>query len=105
MNSEQLNAIKERTEKADRGEWYRGVNNSVNARRGDYNWGITDVISKENAEFIAHAREDIPQLIAEVERLKAELHRIAYEKTMSHYLSEGAMASDLKRIAREALGE
>ena len=31
--------------------------------------GYRDVI--ENAEFIAHAREDIPKLIAEIERLQA----------------------------------
>lgn len=32
------------------------------------------IIAESNARFIAHAREDIPALIAEVERLRKERH-------------------------------
>ena len=36
--------------------------------------GLTRQQTIDNAEFIAHARQDIPALIAEVERLRAALH-------------------------------
>lgn len=82
MNSEQLNAtrlaqIKERAEKATPGYWFAdshewdGNKNlrywtNSSALMGD---GLCASVTKADAEFIAHAREDIPQLVAEVERL------------------------------------
>lgn len=66
--------------------------------------------TEADAQFIAESRQFVPDIIAayeeqaeEIVRLRKALHRIAYEKTMSHYLSEGAMARDLTNIAREAL--
>ncbi len=46
LTQDDLNMIKERAEKVTHGPWYA------------------------DAEFIAHAREDIPRLVAEVERLR-----------------------------------
>jgi hypothetical protein len=37
-----------------------------------------------NAEFIAHAREDIPLLLAEVRRLQAALESVGVEATTPH---------------------
>ena len=57
MAEKELQEIKERCEKASPGPWkvLNMLYNSVD----------------EDAEFIAHAREDIPKLIAEIERLQA----------------------------------
>ena len=41
---------------------------------GGYTVGIEMAI--EDAQFIAHAREDVPRLVAEVERLQAEVNRL-----------------------------
>ncbi|NRG33929.1 hypothetical protein [Niallia circulans] len=78
LTTEQLNAIKERAEKA------TNVNNSGWYVDEDYSDTIRDawdceliaqvVRGKENdAEFIAHAREDIPALLQTVEALSAIL--------------------------------
>lgn len=84
MNAEQLNAIKERAEKATPGPWVaRGLNVLDYARVevdiNDYESKIV-VKSTNNSDikFIAHAREDIPQLVAEVERMQSLLSG-AYE--------------------------
>lgn len=71
MNQEQLNAIKERVAKATFGPWEydneeRGIWNS-----GGFNYLGTVTLSHIDAEFIANAREDVPALVAEVERLQA----------------------------------
>lgn len=80
MTPEQLTAIKERVAKATPGRW--------SVRR--HTDGTIDVISVETTEhneylarielgeiddatFIANARQDIPALVAEVERLKSIL--------------------------------
>jgi hypothetical protein len=41
----------------------------------------TDFIVKDDLEFIAHAREDIPKLIAEIRRLKDDIRGL---KTLFH---------------------
>jgi hypothetical protein len=59
MTKEELDAIRKRCEKASPGPWY-----VVNIDK-----------SKPNAEFMAHAREDIPKLLEEIERLRGALDR------------------------------
>ena len=56
--TDRLEEIRSRAEAATPGPWEIGVT---------YNHG-------RNATFIAHAREDIPYLLAEVERLQKDLH-------------------------------
>src|SRR5690606_10643347 len=52
------------------GGWYRQIEGWTNT-----GWeGLC--LRPEDAAFIAHAREDIPALVAEVERLQAELERM-----------------------------
>lgn len=73
MNQEQLNAIKERVAKATPGPWEydneeRGIWNN-----GGFNYLGTVTLSHVDAEFIANAREDVPALVAEVERLRETL--------------------------------
>lgn len=80
MTDEQLAAIKARAEAATPGPWYHVLAAIVGTtpRPDDDNttcicnteWGNSTNI-QPNAEFIAAAREDVPTLLAEVERLRA----------------------------------
>ncbi len=75
-----LDAIRQRAEAASPGPW---AVNPVNGYQVKLNNGtgflvahthrLTDNKDLRDAEFIAHAREDIPALVAEVERLRNEL--------------------------------
>lgn len=85
MTAEQLEAIRKRAEKAFNGPWHledrwSGLTSVV----GRYPFGDNDAFSvgdclrKQDAEFIAHSREDIPALLAEVERLREEVETQAF---------------------------
>ncbi|ODV55442.1 hypothetical protein [Lysinibacillus fusiformis] len=81
MNQEQFNAIKERVAKATQGPWevaydtddrehvvdiwFDGEDNG-HAKIHDNSFGN----APDNAKFISHAREDVPALVSEVERLQ-----------------------------------
>lgn len=75
MTHEQLEAIRKRAEKATEGPWnyYFTHGISVKSESKEILDDEVGVIRYTDAEFIAHAREDIPALLAEVERLKAQL--------------------------------
>lgn len=80
MNAEQLQAIKERVAKAIPGPWkveesrFEGKYNAANI---DENYDLPACLMDiQNAEFIAHAREDVPALVAEVERSQEEFERM-----------------------------
>lgn len=76
MTTEQLEAIRERAEKAAEGPWeFDGVGYC-----GEYPYIIDLTVGEvgvryhaEDAEFISKARTDIPALLAEVESLNAEI--------------------------------
>lgn len=74
MTTDQLEAIRMRAEKATEGNWnYTAVGgggrNSTVASFGKELTMIGEIKSISDAEFIAHSREDIPALLAEIERL------------------------------------
>ncbi|MCS5499840.1 hypothetical protein NY607_01815 [Lysinibacillus sp. A4] len=91
MNQEQLNAIKDRMSKATPGPWkvaydtddrdhvvdiwFDGEDNGY-AEIHDNGFGN----APDNAKFISHAREDVPALVAEIERLREALEFYADEK-------------------------
>ena len=79
MTEEQLQAIKERAEKATDGPWKVGKASPNGAQNIGTVYGLltAQTTREENAEFIANARQDIPQLVAEVERLREGLETIA----------------------------
>jgi hypothetical protein len=68
-----LQAIRKRAEAATEGPWEvaGGHRDRVYAKRECLS--IAYDLFEEDAEFIAHAITDVPALIAEVERLRAEL--------------------------------
>jgi hypothetical protein len=81
MEQQRLDAIKARAEAATPGPWIAKTNRHPQCNGEPWGWisGAKENTTwsgrrgKANAEFIAHARTDIPDLIAEVERLEAEL--------------------------------
>lgn len=99
MTNEELRQIRERAEKATAGPWevgaevdgvYAGMNTVVRATKPHTRWATRIVSvgqtrkhikedSEANAEFIAHAREDIPKLLAEIERYREIERRLREE--------------------------
>ena len=92
MTPEELKAIEERCNKATPGPW------TVDEHWDTYIWGpnkemiaqkIVDIRGvgerlpiKENMEFVAHSREDVPALLAYIEELEYEVNgfRTYYHK-------------------------
>jgi len=80
MASDELREIEERANRATLGPWI-AVNSDV---RTDYDSPLEDMFiggvfnpdPPANAAFIAHARADVPALIAEVRRLHKELETL-----------------------------
>lgn len=70
MTDEELAVIKERAEKATPGPWYSDYASRpyVMAEHTP----VADVATDADADFIVHARTDVPALVAEVERLQGE---------------------------------
>ena len=107
MDTKRLAEIKERADKSAIGEWVYDVsNNRINC--GHY-------LIAENTEyeadalFVAHARQDVPELVAEVERLQSELskaveyadYRIKYSQQLTEELSEAYSENEQLRKALE----
>jgi hypothetical protein len=108
LTTEQLNAIKERAEKA------TNVNNSGWYVDEDYSDTIRDAWDCEliaqvargkdnDAEFIAQARTDIPALIAEVERLRKEISFIANVDMTKNAIDAEHVAVSVKGWALDVL--
>ena len=84
MTPEELAAIRARAEAATPGPWDGVPGRCILPDDWNHRYTAHQVIEgciyNPNAEndhaFIAHAREDIPALVAEVERLQAELARV-----------------------------
>ena len=86
LDNAQLEVIRKRTEAATEGPWkwegdkfgdivvYSPVNRGFHNNGGEI--AEMDCGSRLDAEFIAHARSDVPALLAEIERL----HSYYYEK-------------------------
>lgn len=81
MSEQELAVIKERADKATVGPWfYEGERvSSENGR------GVFSILNEQyiygndyDLRFIEHAREDIPKLVAEVERLQSQEHFAEY---------------------------
>lgn len=103
MSAEQLNAIKERAAKATPGPWESdcfGVGVAPYGSESD----LAHVNDWDDATFIAHAREDVSALVAEVERLRAELEDIfAVATEEAACLSYESGYEDIVKIANDAL--
>lgn len=106
MGQKQLDAIKERVNNiGDNFQWVAVDSEEVNMAKvetkglGGYTVGIEMAI--EHAEFIANARQDVPALLAEVERLQK---RLAQTEECYEIMEKAAFkASDKLKSFREAL--
>jgi hypothetical protein len=88
MTEEELKTIEARASAASPGPWMRNGKTDAGWRIDDSDpekvgmWMLLNpvgIVPKDaNADFIAEAREDVPRLVAEIRRLKAELIK-AYE--------------------------
>lgn len=87
INAEQLNAIKERAAKATPGPWRSAGLYGVRTQNAE---ALSIPLRPEDATFIAHAREDVPALVAEVERLTTVKHRLNSEIEIYRKQYEGA---------------
>lgn len=80
MTPQQLQAMRERAEKASASPW---GTYTIDGEYGIENTPDVAIvltageISPNNADFIAHARQDIPDLLAYVAELEAALRKIA----------------------------
>ena len=77
LTNEELRAIRERVEKATVVNWYGryGFENEayVHDNEGET---VAENLNDRDATFIAHARQDIPRLHAEIGRLRNEIVRL-----------------------------
>lgn len=117
LTDEELTQIKERAEKATKGPWDVDVpvdyctncKNEYEIVQSELFLApiVAELRNIEDAEFIAHAREDIPKLIVEIEELRAEnqRYRIALEEIRNKgtYELNNALKTDYAWIADEAL--
>ena len=103
MNQEQLNAIKERVAKATQGPWEYDEEDRGIWNKGALNYLGTVKLPNKDANFIAHSREDVPALIAEVERLHKALEKVMEVEAP---IMEGTKGWETRsyEIARKALG-
>src|SRR5690625_569283 len=87
LTDEELQAIRERAEKATEAPWVvvtDELGGQAKAVIDGDNWDVIrrPYVGKDNAAFIAHAREDIPKLLAEIDYAK-ELLRKSYKNMIS----------------------
>lgn len=97
LNVEELEAIRKRAEAATAGPWYKLFQYGISiVSESDYKVIDEDggVAKYPDAEFIAHARQDVPKLTAEIERLRQALAEIS---DINEYASGN--------VAREALND
>lgn len=107
LTTEQLEAIRSRTEKATEGpwNWTEDGKNLISEKGGtivgeavyDGIGGVWFDAWRRDEEFIAHSREDIPALLAEVESLNAEIA----DRERSHIENYGeyrAVKSEVERL-------
>jgi hypothetical protein len=120
MTDEELEAIRERAEKATPGPWtteqsYDGdPDTPVLVGDGEYlcaspDDGVRGGHLFEDADFIAHAREDVPALVAEIELLRAtlrdrddELRIRDQEDAESEDMEQRAITADRRRGKAQA---
>lgn len=102
LTQDELQAIKEREEMASSGPWKLTI-----ARDGNFaisNEGSPEYVAtylyERDAEFIAAARQDIPKLVAEVERLQSVLfhERVDADHAATHI---DYLQSEIERLQAE----
>lgn len=99
-----LEAIKARTDAATAGPWRQTDEHGV-IDAGAFPAIVADCGFAENAAdaaFIAHARADVPALVAEVERLRVALEEIRDRARFEDWQQQASLRGQLLDIARKA---
>lgn len=104
LEEEELERIKRRAGAATDGRWEVGERGSVAVHgRGEIAsfprpqaGGVMEFVA--NREFVAHAREDVPKLVAEVRRLRAAL--LVVRATLHPYWPTHTIPERLSRSER-----
>lgn len=95
MTLEQLNAIRQRAEKAKAGRWMSLETNTLGpsiydivteAQEKGLHYGVCVTYHRGTADFLAHSISDIPALLDEVEALQREVKalRDGYESILDY---------------------
>lgn len=113
MTEEELKAIEERANAATPGPWSVEYKNAHGPEIGSYRYavGIHPALedwqtpTTEDSEFIAHAREDVPKLVAEVRRLRHEKMTLAWLLREHHERGEHPGGDTLELRTEQALWE
>lgn len=105
MDQKQFNEIKARVAKATPGPWVIEESRfgSFNAASVDENYDLPACLMKANdADFVTNAREDVPALLVEVERLQKSITWYDHEHSRLHNIgAETALENEQLREALE----
>lgn len=100
MTQEQLEAIRKRAEAATAGPWELDGDDGGIWNNGGFNFlGTARNFYDDDANFIAHSREDIPALLAEVERYRKIERRLNEEVIRRAYItSDKQLFEDVGKV-------
>jgi hypothetical protein len=74
LSDKEINEIESRVSAATAADWHAVTRDGLNRIFAyDRFIDVAGIVSEEDAVFIAHARLDIPRLVAEIARLRARL--------------------------------
>jgi hypothetical protein len=101
LNAEEIEAIRKRAEDTSfervyvKGDPWKGYE----VRDNGNGIVVAETHTKVDAEFIAHARENVPKLLAEIERLREALEDVAdtgelYHEYYCRDIAKGALHDD-----------
>ena len=102
MTPERLAEIEARAEAATEGPWEawdRGIGFEVHVNAECLNSEFRETFRQADAEFIAAARTDVPDLLAEVRRLQAAVERVRERQGVPMTLPELAAIRAIVAVA------
>ena len=104
MNEQRLQEIKKRADRATTGPWFCSWSTFEEfAKVNIEGFCITDELNDFDAEFIAHAREDVPALVVEIDRLQNTIALHEVNKRNLDAMIEQKDA-EIERLHQEILG-
>ncbi|MFT4448706.1 hypothetical protein ACMXZI_15515 [Bacillus subtilis] len=86
LTKDQLDEIRQRAEMATKGFWNANIHHEWPGNENLRYWintledGLAATVSKEDAEFIANAHQDIPALLNHINKLEKELEEKEQER-------------------------
>ncbi|MCY7759719.1 hypothetical protein ACQGRJ_10255 [Bacillus atrophaeus] len=87
LTKDQLEEIRQRAEVTTKGFWNANIHHEWPGNENLRYWivtledGLAATVTKEDAEFIANAHQDIPALLNHINKLEKELEKKEQERT------------------------